>query len=62
VSTIYQPLNQYHVVMVVAQRFWQEPSALKDIYVSSTGGTVSGTQSTNAVAGTVAGFSGFADR
>jgi multidrug efflux pump len=60
VSTIYQPLNQYHVVMVVAQRFWQEPSALKDIYVSSTGGTVSGTQSTNAVAGTVSGFSGFA--
>ncbi len=60
VSTIYQPLNQYHVVMVVAQRFWQEPSALKDIYVSSTGGTVSGTQSTNAVAGTVSKFSGFA--
>jgi multidrug efflux pump len=60
VSTIYQPLNQYHVVMVVAQRFWQEPSALSDIYVSSTGGTVSGTQSTNAVAGTVSGFSGFA--
>jgi multidrug efflux pump len=59
VSTIYEPLNQYHVVMVVAQRFWQEPSALKDIYVSSTGGTVSGTASTNAVAGTTAGFSGF---
>jgi multidrug efflux pump len=59
VSTIYEPLNQYHVVMVVAQRFWQEPSALKDIYVSSTGGTVSGTQSSNAVAGTVSGFSGF---
>jgi multidrug efflux pump len=60
VSTIYEALNQYHVVMVVAQRFWQEPSALSDIYVSSTGGTVSGTQSTNAVAGTVSGFSGFA--
>jgi multidrug efflux pump len=59
VSTIYESLNQYHVIMVVAQRFWQEPSALKDIYVSSTGGTVSGTQSTNAVAGTTAGFSGF---
>jgi multidrug efflux pump len=59
VSTIYEALNQYHVVMVVAQRFWQEPSALRDIYVSSTGGTVSGTQSTNAVAGTVSGFSGF---
>ncbi len=60
VSTIYEPLNQYHVVMVVAQRYWQEPSALRDIYVSSTGGTVSGTQSTNAVAGTVAGSSGIA--
>ncbi len=53
VSNIYESLNQYHVVMMVAQRFWQDPSALKDIYVSSTGGTVSGTQQTNAVAGTV---------
>jgi multidrug efflux pump len=59
VSTIYESLNQYHVVMVVAQRFWQDPSALNDIYVSATGGTVSGTQSTNAVTGTVSGFSGF---
>jgi multidrug efflux pump len=55
VSTIYKSLNQYHVVMVVAQRFWQDPSALKDIFVSATGGVVSGTQSTNAVAGTVTG-------
>ena len=53
VSTIYQSLNQYHVVMMVAQRFWQDPSTLKDIYVSSTGGVVNGTQMTNAVAGTV---------
>jgi len=59
VSTIYESLNQYHVVMVVAQRYWQDPSALKDIYVSATGGTVSGTQLTNAVAGTVSGRSGF---
>jgi multidrug efflux pump len=59
VSTMYESLNQYHVVMVVAQRFWQDPSALREIYVSSTGGTVSGTQSTNAVAGTVVGYSGF---
>ena len=58
VSTIYQSLNQYHVVMVVATRFWQDPSALKDLYVSSTGGTVSGTQSTNAVAGTVSVYKG----
>ncbi len=53
VSTIYESLNQYHVVMMVAQRYWQDPSALKDIYISATGGTVSGTQLTNAVAGTV---------
>ncbi len=53
VSTIYQALNQYHVVMVVGTRFWQDPQALKDIYVSTSGGSVSGTQSSNAVAGTV---------
>ena len=61
VSTIYESLNQYHVVMVVAQRFWQDPSALRDIYVSSTGGIVRGTQLTNAVAGTVSGHSGYAN-
>ena len=55
VSTIYQSLNQYHVVMVVAPKYWQDPSALRDIFVSATGGVVSGTQSTNAVAGTVSG-------
>ncbi|HEY3755318.1 MAG TPA: efflux RND transporter permease subunit [Opitutaceae bacterium] len=52
VSTIYRDLNQYHVVMVVATKYWQDPSALKDIYVSTSGGAVTGTQSTNAVAGT----------
>ncbi|HUA56191.1 MAG TPA: efflux RND transporter permease subunit [Candidatus Sulfotelmatobacter sp.] len=51
VSTIYNPLNQYHVVMEVAPRFWQDPAMLKQIWVS-TAGTVNGTQSTNAVAGT----------
>ncbi len=58
VSTIYESLNQYHVVMVVATRFWQDPSALKDIYVSATGGVVNGSQLTNAVAGTVSVSSG----
>ena len=33
VSTIYEPLNQYHVVMEVAPQFWQSPDALKYIYV-----------------------------
>src|SRR5262249_37297803 len=53
VSTIYKPRNQYHVVMEVAPRFWQSPDALKDLYVSTTGGSVGGVQATNAVAGTV---------
>jgi multidrug efflux pump len=53
VSTIYDPLNQYHVIMEVAPRFWQSPEILDDVYVSTAGGAVSGTQGTNAVAGTV---------
>jgi len=57
VSTIYEALNQYHVIMVVGTRFWQNPASLNDVYVSTAGGTVSGTQSTNAVAGTVGGGS-----
>src|SRR5208337_3112453 len=40
VSTIYNPLNQYHVVMEVAPQFWQSPEVLKDIYVSTSGGSV----------------------
>jgi len=52
VSTIYNPLNQYHVVMEVAPAFWQDPETLKDLYVSTSGGAVGGVQSTNAVAGT----------
>jgi multidrug efflux pump len=53
VSTIYNALNQYHVVMEIEPRYWQSPEALKDIYISTSGGTVGGVQSTNAVAGTV---------
>jgi multidrug efflux pump len=54
VSTIYKALNQYHVIMEVAPEYWQSPDTLKDLWISTAGGTVSGTQSTNAVAGTVA--------
>ncbi|QNB11693.1 nodulation protein [Paraburkholderia tropica] len=53
VSTIYNPLNQYHVVMEVAPQYWQSPEMLKQIWVSTSGGTASGAQSTNATAGTV---------
>jgi multidrug efflux pump len=52
VSTIYNDLNQYHVVMGVAPEFWQSPETLRDIYVSTSGGAVSGTQATSAAAGT----------
>jgi multidrug efflux pump len=57
VSTIYNPLNQYHVIMEVAPKYWQNPETLKDVYVSTSGGAVGGTQGTNAVAGTVSGSS-----
>jgi multidrug efflux pump len=53
VSTIYKPLNQYHVVMEVAPKYWQSPDMLKQIYVSTSGGSASGAQTTNATAGTV---------
>jgi multidrug efflux pump len=49
VSVIYNPLNQYHVVMEVAPQYWQSPETLHDLYVSTSGGTVGGTQSTGAV-------------
>ncbi len=53
VSTIYSALNQYHVVMEVEPKYWQSPDTLKDLWISTAGGTVNGSQSTNAVAGTV---------
>jgi len=49
VSTIYNALNQYHVVMEVAPRYWQSPETLDDMYISTAGGSASGTQSTNNV-------------
>jgi multidrug efflux pump len=47
VSTIYNALNQYHVIMEVAPRYWQSPESLRDIYVSTSGGAATGTQSSN---------------
>ena len=54
VSTIYNPLNQYHVVMEIAPRYLETPETLKQIYVSTSGGNAPGSATTNAVAGTVA--------
>ena len=51
VSTIYKDKNQYKVIMEVAPKFWQSPETLRDIYVSTSGGSVSGTQSTAGAGG-----------
>ena len=43
VSTIYEPLNQYRVVMEAAPQYWQSPEALQDVFViapGAKGGTV----------------------
>ena len=39
VSTIYNPLNQYHVVLELAPEYWQSPESLKHIYVNKPDGT-----------------------
>ena len=52
VSTIYNAMNQYAVVMEVAPEYWQNPDTLKKLYVSTAGQIASGTQSSNAVSGT----------
>ena len=49
VSTIYNALNQYHVVMEVSPDNWENPESLKEIYVSTSGGSISGAQATQAV-------------
>jgi multidrug efflux pump len=38
VSTIYNPLNQYRVVMEAAPQYWQSPATLNNVYVSSSSG------------------------
>jgi multidrug efflux pump len=40
VSIIYTQLNQYYVVLEVAPQYWQSPEGLKDIYFTSSGGTI----------------------
>ncbi|HXW40906.1 MAG TPA: efflux RND transporter permease subunit [Xanthobacteraceae bacterium] len=52
VSVIYSAINQYHVVMEIDPRYTEFPASLRDIYVSTAGGGPSGTQTSNAAAGT----------
>jgi multidrug efflux pump len=53
VSTIYNALNQYEVIMELAPQYLQTPDMLRQIYISTSGGTASGTAQTNFAAGTV---------
>ncbi|MBO0756856.1 MAG: efflux RND transporter permease subunit, partial [Bradyrhizobiaceae bacterium] len=53
VATIYYPYKQHRVVMELAPRYGQSPDALRDVFVSTSGGPVGGAAATNAVAGTV---------
>ncbi len=47
VSVIYTPLNQYYVVMEVAPQYWQDPSGLNNIYVSTASSTSSSSSSSS---------------
>jgi multidrug efflux pump len=38
VSTMFTPLNQYHVIMEADTPFWQNPDGLRDIYVETPSG------------------------
>jgi multidrug efflux pump len=53
VSTIYNALNQYHVVMEVAPQFLARPSMLRRMWVSTSGAQASGSQTTQLSAGSV---------
>jgi len=50
VSTIYHPLNQYHVVMEAAPEFWQSPEILRSVYVTSTAATAATAAATSGAA------------
>jgi multidrug efflux pump len=53
VSVIYSAINQYHVVMEIDPRYTRNPRSLNDIYISTSGGGASGTQTSNLPASTV---------
>ena len=53
VSTIFNALNQYRVIMEVAPRYWQSPDMLNQIWISTSGGSASGSATTNLPGGLV---------
>jgi multidrug efflux pump len=59
VSTIFNPFNQYFVVMEVAPTYWQYPQMLDRMRLSTAAGNATGTQQTQAQGGTVSGVTTF---
>ncbi|MCG5072006.1 efflux RND transporter permease subunit [Paraburkholderia tagetis] len=59
VSTIYNPINQYFVVMEVAPQYWQYPQSFHHIYLSTAAGNANGTASTQMPGSTVSGVKSF---
>ncbi|NHN89508.1 efflux RND transporter permease subunit [Acetobacter conturbans] len=48
-SVIYNPLNQYRVVMNVQSRYWADSDMLRRVWVSVSGGTASGSTQSNTI-------------
>ena len=46
-SIIYGNLNQYRVIMEAAPRYWQDPSMLQQMWISTSGGTAAGGTASN---------------
>jgi len=59
VSTIFNPFNQYFVVMEVAPQYWQYPQMLDRMYFSTAAGNPTGTQQTQMPSDTVRGVTAF---
>ncbi|OEZ59294.1 multidrug resistance protein MdtC [Janthinobacterium sp. HH103] len=60
VATIYDELNQYHVIMEVAPRYAQSPEALRSVYVPASNAAAVAATSTTATASTTAAATGAA--
>ena len=59
VSTIFNPFNQYFVVMEVAPKYWQNPQMLERIRFSTAAGNASGSAQTQAPSATVSGLTAY---
>ena len=59
VTTIFNPFNQYYVVMEVAPPYWQFPQMLDRTYLSTAAGNASGSAQTQMQGGTVSGVAAY---